>query len=147
VTDNAARAKFPEAEVAKTADSASHAEAAAAADVVRRYYAAIAERDYKTAYMLWSDQGKASHQSLEKFQAGFAETRTTSVKVEQPGAVEGAAGSLYVTIPVSVHAELNDGASQEFAGDYVLRRVNNVDGSSEEQRRWHITSASLHAAK
>jgi hypothetical protein len=119
----------------------------AAADVIRRYYAAIAAHDYRTAYALWWDQGRASRQSFEAFQAGFANTRTTRVEVAQPGAIEGAAGSLYITIPVTVRAGLTDGAAQTFIGSYALRRVNDVEGSSADERKWHIHSASLHEAK
>jgi hypothetical protein len=123
------------------------AESAAATDVLQRYYAALAKRDYKTAYALWSGHGEASRKTFEEFQAGFASTRTTRITIDQPGEVEGAAGSLYISIPVSVHAELNDGETQSFVGSYVLRRVNDVEGSSAEDRRWHIASASLHDAR
>lgn len=123
------------------------AESAAAADVLKRYYAAIEARDYSTAYALWGDGGQASRHSFEAFKAGFAETRSTALTIAQLGDVEGAAGSLYVSIPVTVHAELNDGASQQFSGSYVLRRVNDVQGSTPEQRSWHIYSASLHPSK
>ena len=121
------------------------AETAAAADVLQRYYAALQARDFKTAYALWSDHGQASKQTFEAFQAGFAATRATRVELETPGDVEGAAGSLYVSIPVQVYAELNDGQRQHFSGNYVLRRVNDVAGSSAEQRTWHIASATLRA--
>ena len=144
--DNSAQEKFPPTEAAKPA-SGKETEATAAADVVRRYYAALAARDYKAAYVLWSGRGEASKQTFDAFQAGFASTRSTSVDVEQAGEVEGAAGSLYISIPVSVHAELNDGVKQEFSGSYVLRRVNDVEGSSQEQRSWRIYSASLRPAK
>ena len=34
---------------------------------------------------------------------------------------------------------------QRFVGVYTLRRVNDVDGATVAQRRWHITSAKLKA--
>ena len=46
-------------------------------------------------------------------------------------------------MPVKVDAVLKDGKRQRFTGRYVVRRVNNVDGASADQRRWHIDSAQL----
>ena len=53
------------------------------------------------------------------------------------------AGSVYQPVPVTIDAELADGTRQHFAGTYVVRRVNAVDGASAAQRRWHIDSAKL----
>lgn len=51
------------------------------------------------------------------------------------GRVEGAAGSLYVNVPVSVRGE--GGAADRF-GNVTLRRSNNVPGATAEQRSWRI---------
>jgi len=115
----------------------------AAMDVVRRYYAAIAAGDHATAYRLWADDGRASGQDFARFSRGFSETRAVQATLGAPGGIEGAAGSLYVTIPVTVSAVLNDGTRQHFTGAYVLRRVNDVPGATAAQRRWHIQSASM----
>ena len=56
--------------------------------------------------------------------------------------IEGAAGSEYATIPVTVDAETSRGERQHFVGTYTLRRVM-VDGAPAEDRRWHIESAHL----
>ncbi|SFR86285.1 hypothetical protein [Sphingomonas jatrophae] len=115
----------------------------AAADVVRRYYALLAARNYAQAWRLWGDDGRASGKPEAAFARGFARTATTSVNIGRPGRVEGAAGSLYVTVPVTVSARLLDGTRQHFTGSYTLRRVNDVPGSTARQRRWHIASAHL----
>lgn len=62
-------------------------------DIIGRYYAAIAERDYERAYHVWADSGAASGQTLESFADGFDETARVDVEVGDPGRVEGAAGS------------------------------------------------------
>jgi len=121
--------------------------AEAAADVVRRYYEAIAARDYATAYSQWGDDGKHSGQTYESFAAGFARTRSVTPTIGTASDIEGAAGSLYVTVPITLDAVQNDGTRQHFTGEYVIRRVNNVDGASAEQLRWHIGSASLQPVK
>lgn len=117
--------------------------AEAAADVIRRYYEAIAARDYATAYSQWRADGEGSGQSYDDFSKGFARTRTTTATLGPPGEVEGAAGSLYVTIPVTLDAVLEDGTRQRFSGAYVLRMINGVDGATAEQLRWKIASATL----
>lgn len=119
-------------------------EAEQAADAVRLYYDAINAHDYPVAYAQWGGEGQASGKSYADFARGFA--NTVSVKVsarEQP--VEGAAGSLFATVPVTVDAVLADGRRQRFTGTYVVRRVADVDGSTAEQRRWHLQSAALKA--
>lgn len=114
----------------------------AAAAVVRRYYSAINARDYATAWTQWGDEGRPG-QTLAAFEAGFAHTRSTRVTIGalQPG--DGGAGSIYQPVPVTVDATLDDGTQQRFRGTYVVRRVNDVDGASASQLRWHIGSAQL----
>lgn len=113
-----------------------------AAATVRDYYAAIQARDYPRAYALWSDGGRSSGQSPEQFAAGFATTRSVDLQLGAPGEVEGAAGSRYVEVPVSLTARQDDGSLRRYAGRYVLRRAV-VDGASADQRAWRIASAEL----
>jgi hypothetical protein len=112
-------------------------------DVVRRYYLAIQASRYDDAYALWSDSGRASGKSLQEFAAGFRETANVRASVGDSAHVEGAAGSQYATVPVTVDATLRSGARQHFTGTYTLRR-SMVDGASAEQRQWRIYSADIH---
>jgi hypothetical protein len=116
--------------------------AAAAAAVIRSYYAAIDNREYRRAYQLWGDSGRASGQSYDEFAAGFAETTSVQVEVGTPGRIEGAAGSRYVEVPVVIHAILESGERQTFQGTYTLRRTV-VEGATPAQRRWSIYSAEI----
>ncbi|WP_445192349.1 hypothetical protein ACT009_17620 [Sphingomonas sp. Tas61C01] len=115
---------------------------AAAADVVRRYYAAINARDFATAWQMWGDDGRPG-QSYDAFAAGFAHTKAVRVTIGplEPG--DAAMGSIYQPVPVTVDATLDDGTRQRFAGRYTVRRVNDVDGASSGQLRWHLGSADL----
>ena len=117
----------------------------AAADVVRRYYAAINARDYATAWTQWGDDGRPG-QTFKGFEQGFAKTRATRVTIGTLPPAEGAAGSVYQTVPVTVEATTDSGARQRFVGSYVVRRVNGVDGASAAQLRWHLDSATLKPA-
>jgi len=111
---------------------------AAAMQVVRNYYAAVSGHDYRAAYRLWHGT-----QSYARFRSGYAATRSARVTFLKPGDAEGAAGSVYVELPVRVDATLRSGKRQRFTGSYTLRRVNDIDGSTAAQRRWHIESAHL----
>ena len=119
----------------------------AARGVIESYYAAIDRGGFRAAYLCWDRGGAASGKSYAAFRAGFARTARTQVTTYAPTDREGTAGSSFITVPVDVRATLKSGARQHFRGSYVLRRVNDVDGSSPAQRRWHIASARLVAVR
>jgi hypothetical protein len=112
------------------------------AAVLRSYYAAIDARRYRDAYLLWSGDGSASGKSLAGFTAGFAETKSVRAAISDSIRMEGAAGSQYATVPVTVDAVLKDGTTQHFTGTYTLRRAM-VDGATAKQRAWHIYTARI----
>jgi len=110
--------------------------------VVHDYYAAIAARDFRRAYLTWDGAGAASGKTFDAFAAGFSNTASVSASVGQPGPIDAAAGSRYVEIPVRIVATTRDGMPQRFNGTYVLRR-SEVDGATAEQRRWHLYTAKI----
>ncbi|EJL23774.1 hypothetical protein [Novosphingobium sp. AP12] len=114
----------------------------AAADLVSRFYAAINARDYAAAWSLWGPYGNPE-QTLDEFAKGYANTRRTHVEIGKVSGVEGGAGSLYVTVPVTIDAELDNGRRQRFTGSYDLRQINRGMGISQG---WHIMSAKLKPA-
>ena len=118
-----------------------------AVQVIRDYYSAIARQDYKQAYSAWDGNGAASKQSFEQFKQGFANTTSVAVEVGKPGKPDPGAGSIYIEIPVTVTAIATNGTPQRFRGSYVLRRVNDVPGSTLEQRQWHLYSAKITQVK
>lgn len=112
----------------------------AAGDVITRYYAAINAHDYAAAWSLWGPDGGGSEQTLEEFTKGYMQTRRTHVDLGRVSDVEGGAGSLHVTVPVTVDAQLGSGRRQHFTGSYTLRQVNRGMGPSQG---WHIEGATL----
>jgi hypothetical protein len=76
----------------------------AAVLVVRDYYAALSRRDYRAAYKLWHGTQNYAH-----FRQGYAATRRVRVTFLTPGTPEGAAGSIYIDIPVRLDAVLRSG--------------------------------------
>ena len=59
------------------------------------------------------------------------------------GTVEGAAGSLYYTGPLTITAVDDAGRPVRIEGEAVLRRVNDVDGATPAQLRWHFDKLTL----
>jgi hypothetical protein len=112
-----------------------------AANVVQTYYALIEARKYKQAHQLW---GPSSDLADGTFAAQFAGYREYHAEVDAPGEIEGAAGSLYVEVPVRTYGVTVKGEKFEKPAVVTLRRVNNVDGSTPEQRRWHIATIDRH---
>jgi hypothetical protein len=110
--------------------------------VLRDYYGAINQHDYQRAWASWSDGGRSSGQTPQQFADGFAGTVQVTLQAGAPGPVEGAAGSRYIEIPVTIDAAQRDGSIHHYAGTYTLRRAM-VDGATQAQRAWHIASASL----
>ncbi|MBZ9752272.1 hypothetical protein K7W42_15575 [Deinococcus sp. HMF7604] len=108
-------------------------------DVIIRYYNALGHKDYAAAYALWDRNGQNSGKSYAAFKNGFAQTYATYVAITGPVRVEGAAGSLYATVPVKVTAQLKTGQQQAFSGTYVVRKNNTGAGV----QMWRIDRAAL----
>lgn len=138
-TENVSATPKPTAETPPRFDSVEINDAAA---VIRDYYAAVNNRNYQKAFELWSGKGEASKQTFEEFKNGFAETAAVEIKTGEPGKMEAAAGSRYITLPLVIEAKTVKGETQKFAGEYVLRRIV-VDGATAEQRAWRIYSADI----
>jgi hypothetical protein len=73
----------------------------------------------------------------------FSRYASITAQIGAPGPIEGAAGSLYVEVPVAVQGRLKTGGELRQTGKVVMRRVNDVPGSTLEQRRWHIDRIEL----
>jgi hypothetical protein len=111
----------------------------AAEQLVRNFAGLLASRNFDEAYMLLGPQAPPRRQ----FIAPFDGYRDLSVKVGAAGFQEGAAGSVYVSVPLSISGR-NRGGSLTRNADVVLRRVNDVPGSTEAQRHWHIQRLDWH---
>ena len=126
--------RTPISEAAFTPDSAQ-----GAADVVQTYFALLGERRYAEAQALWGAGGVGAEDFADAFSA-YAQYRA---QVGAPGEIEGAAGSLYVEIPVAIYGRRTNGQEFRQRGAITLRRVNNVPGATEAQLRWHIERSSV----
>lgn len=105
----------------------------AAATTVETYFALVDAGKVADADALWGDATRAA-----EFRTALDKLGKPHVQVFAPGGVDGAAGSMYVTVPVEFAATDNATNSRPRKGEATLRRVNDVPGSTEAQRRWHI---------
>ena len=105
----------------------------AAGQVVQSYGARIEQKQWAEANALWGDAVQAA-----KFESELTANPEVHLEIGNPGEPEGAAGSIYVTMPVFFYGDTKDGQPFRRSADVILRRVNDVPGSTEAQRRWHI---------
>ena len=105
-----------------------------AADVVQTYAAHIGQKDYAAASALLRNPS----QTAVQFTQGFGKYYQYNMQVGSPGRIEGAAGSLFIKVPVLIYGRLKTGETVNELGSATLRRSNNVDGTTPEQRLWRI---------
>jgi hypothetical protein len=110
--------------------------------VLQQYAALLEQHRFDDAFGMW---GESPAISEEQFEKQFANFGTIDAAVGEVGRIEGAAGSLYNTIQLTLSGTKKDGTPYVVTGPVTLRRVNDVPGSTAEQRRWHIEKMQLAA--
>jgi hypothetical protein len=105
----------------------------AAGQVVQHYGALIEQKRWTESWKLWSNADAA-----RQFDRNWRDSSDVHLEIGKPGDSEGAAGSIYSTMPVVFHGKRMNGTDYRERAEIVLRRVNDVPGSTEAQRRWHI---------
>jgi hypothetical protein len=103
-----------------------------AANRLQTYYALIEAGKYADAFRL---REPSEGLTLDRFAASFERFSEYHANVGAPSEPQGAAGSLYVEIPVQLYGRLKDGRPFSNAGTVTLRRSNNVPGGN---RQWRI---------
>ncbi len=112
-----------------------------AAQVVQGYYGLLEERRFDDAQDLWNEDSAIGAQDDELFARRFRGFSEIHANVGAPEPIEGAAGSLYVVVPVQAYGRIAaNGKPWYTLRQVTLRRVNDVPGSSKADRRWHIES-------
>jgi hypothetical protein len=105
----------------------------AAGQVVQHYGALIEQKKWADAERLWGNAA-ASKDLTTKIKSDSE----AHLQIGKPTDMEGAAGSSYITVPVVLYGKDSKGAAFHRPGNVTLRRVNDVPGSNEAQRHWHI---------
>jgi hypothetical protein len=117
--------------------------AEAAGQVAQRYGGLLEQGKFAEARQLWGNGGQSSGLSEQQFAAAYAKYATIHSEVGRPTDMEGAAGSSYITVPFRLYGTLKSGAPFNLVGPLTLRRVNDVPGSTDAQRHWHIEKSDL----
>jgi len=118
-------ARTPLGPVSPTIDAKS---TKAAEELVRTFVRLINGRKFDQAYMLL---GPIAPPRKDFYRQLLGYTHVTQ---SAAGNQEGAAGSIYLSVPLTF---AGDGGRKREA-TVILRRVNDVPGSTEAQRHWHI---------
>lgn len=92
-----------------------------AAELVRSLYNAISRREYARAWDYFGEQKPAK--DFLMFSDGYADTARVDVETGSVSS-EGAAGSIYYSVPVAIKAFDGDGNASTYAGCYTARLVN-----------------------
>ncbi|WP_246333190.1 hypothetical protein [Aureimonas mangrovi] len=87
--------------------------------LIQSLYNAIERREYLRAWSYF-DEGVVA--DPERFSAGYEQTAHVRLKLGEVTG-EGAAGSLYGSVPVAVEATAEDGTVSVFTGCYETRQV------------------------
>jgi len=113
----------------------------AARAVLLDFARAIELKRFGQAYDLLSPADKKRWRRAD-FAAIFKDLGKITVAVPT-GTLEGAAGSLYYTAPVTITSADKDGRPVRIEGEAVLRRVNDVPGATAAQLRWRMEKLTL----
>jgi len=101
--------------------------------VLRRYFALIGHHDYAAALRL-----RLNDMRLRRFAGAFRPYLSYHARVGRAGEAEGAAGSSYTEIPVTIYGRLRNGRPFRARGSVTMRMVHPIPGATAAERRWHI---------
>lgn len=105
----------------------------AAEELAGSFARLLNQRKFEEAYRLLG----AGAPSRAEFDQWFAPFSNLEVRTGAAGDEEGAAGSIYLSVPLTMRGR--SGARQvERSAILIFRRVNEVPGSTRAQRQWHI---------
>jgi hypothetical protein len=105
-----------------------------ATNVLLSWAQAMEDRTFVPAHALY---GRNAPETAAEFAAHFADYKTITVAFGE-SEVEGAAGSLYYAVPITLTGTTQAGAPYKRQGTITLRRVNDVPGAEPWQLEWHV---------
>lgn len=122
-----------------------------AASVIESLYNAINRMEYLRAFSYFATaedmaDPEAAQAAFEAFAEGYADTESVQLLVG-PETTEGAAGTVYYTIPVALEATMADGSLESYAGCYTLRLAQPSVQATPPFRPLAITDAALAPAQ
>jgi hypothetical protein len=131
--DNALNQTAPDNAVEAPAPIDASTSPEAAAVVVSDYGALVERGAFAEAAKHWTNATAAA-----QFTTNLEDYPKFKLTAGKPEDEEGAAGSIFISVPVTLDLTLRSGSPYQMTCKATLRRVNDVPGSTAEQRRWHI---------
>jgi len=101
--------------------------------VLRRYFALLGRHDYQAALRV-----RLNDMPLRTFAAAFRPYLSYHGRVGRAGDYEGAAGSSYAEVPVTIYGRLRNDRPFSERGTVTMRMVHPIPGATVAERRWHI---------
>ena len=111
--------------------------------VLQQYFQAIGAGKFDAAYALWRAQSNQAPESAADLTTRYHGIASVQMKVTGDTHTEGAAGTLYTTVPLTITEHTSDGNDKSLTGECVLARSNNVPGSSDNARHWRLHACDL----
>lgn len=108
-----------------------------ARNLLLAWAAAMEDRAFGPAYALFGQYADRTGQSASQYADTFANYRTVNAAIGE-GTAEGAAGSIYYEVPVTLSGTTRSGGTYLREGTMTLRRVNDVPGATPAELRWHL---------
>jgi hypothetical protein len=108
-----------------------------ARNLLLAWAAAMEDRAFGPAYALFGEYADRTGQNAPEYAATFADYATIHAAVGG-GTSEGAAGSIYYEVPVTLSGTTRSGGTYLREGTITLRRVNDVPGATPAELRWHL---------
>lgn len=90
------------------------------AAIVRSFYNAVTRKEYARAWSYYGERKPVADYAA--FVAGYGDTEAVTLATG-PVTTEGAAGSIYGTVPVAIEATHTDGTTHAFAGCVTTRQI------------------------
>lgn len=94
--------------------------------LLKSYYNAINLKEYVRAYSYWSQNGNSATSQpppYPQFEAGYAKTEAVQLTTGKVTG-NGAAGTIYYQVPVTLVATHTDNSKHTYVGCYTLRQPN-----------------------
>ena len=115
---NAERGQLVSADIQPHNETLPLQDLASASKLVYAYYGSINARVYATAYTYWDAAGTMSGQSLTQFAGGYSTTKQVQIQLGTEQS-QGAAGSIYVSVPILIQAAQNNDSTITYCGQSV----------------------------
>lgn len=113
------------------------------AQVVAQFANLLVQRRFEEAHRMWDPD--AAGFTADQLESRFDRFTTIQAAVGDAEPPEGAAGSIYDDVQLTLSGTTKGGENYTLTGPVTVRRVNDVPGSTEEQRRWRIVKMRLTA--